>query len=118
MQRDKKGAESVPMELREVIAQNIEHYIPKDRAEEVAKLAGINPKTITRLRYPRSYEKHGPTLGSLVRLAAAIGIEPWEWLRPRGTRPILSGKEIRTAEKTNIYNQNAQRNHKKRSGKT
>src|SRR5688572_27111163 len=68
----KADAESVPMELRKVIAENINRYIPQEIETKVAELGDFNQKTITRLRYPDSYPKHGVTVGSLVKLSNGL----------------------------------------------
>jgi hypothetical protein len=102
---EKEDEGSVPMELRRVIAQNVEHWIPVEIEVQVAKLGKFNPKTITRLRYPESYPGHGVTVGSLVKLSAglklasATDIEPWEWLRALRPGPAVSGSETRISEK-------------------
>ena len=95
----------VPMELRKVIAQNVDHYIPQEAEDAIAAAGGFTSKTITRLRYPDSYLDHGVTLTSLVKLsrglklALATNIEPWEWLRPLRPGPALTGSETRISEK-------------------
>jgi hypothetical protein len=102
---DKEDEGAVPMELRLVIAQNVQRYIPVEIEVQVAKLGKFNPKTITRLRHPGSYPGHGVTVGSLVKLsvglklASAIDIEPWEWLRALRPGPALTGSETRISEK-------------------
>jgi hypothetical protein len=101
---DKEDEGAVPMWLRLVIAQNVDHYIPVELEARVAELGGFNPKTITRLRHPGSYPSHGVTVGSLVKiseglkLASAINIEPWEWLRALRPGPALTGSETRISE--------------------
>lgn len=120
----KEDAASVPMELRKVIAQNIEHYIPQEIEAKVAEAGGFNPKTITRLRYPASYPTHGVTVGSLVklseglRLARAISIEPWEWLRALRPGPILTGSETRISEKQATNAVSAERDKRQKRGKS
>lgn len=91
----KKDQDKLPLELRQAIAENLEYYIshakpPLNDEREVAKAAGLHPKTIQRLRLPGSHPKAGTGLGTLVRLAKVLGIDVSLLLR----RGMLSGKEL------------------------
>lgn len=107
----KKDEDKLPMDLREAIAENLQHYIatakpPLNDEKVVAARAGIHPKTIQRLRLPHSNPKAGTGLGTLARLAHVLDIDLSLLLRRR----MMSGREAPQTESViNSAKQNARK---------
>lgn len=111
----KKEEDKLPMELREAIAENLQHYIshakpPLNDERVVAARAGLHPKTIQRLRLPHSNPKAGTGLGTLARLAHVLDIDLSLLLRRR----MMSGRETPQTESVINSASSAKQNIRKR----
>lgn len=122
-----KEEKRVPMDVREVIAENLDYYMGKEEPawtsrslEAAAKKDGLrlSYKTVDRLLRPHNYPKDAPTLGTLCALANLLEIHAWEILRPMGRRPMASGHERLTPEKPQDSTSFAQQTKRRDRGRT
>lgn len=91
-----KPEPTIPMELKEVIAANINRLAEKSddkelrRATVLATKSGLGRKTINRLLKPEKYPKYAPNLQTLIALSGTLEADLWEFLLPR-RQPTLTG---------------------------
>lgn len=91
-------AKKIPMELREVIADNLHRAMQNAKEESLKKArsfgeeASVGRRTVNRLLNPAKYPEHAPNLETLVMLAQRLGIETWELLIRRGRQPLIQGE--------------------------
>lgn len=69
------------MSSKKIVAQNLERLIAKSQIGKnaIADLAGVSRSHL----FSVLAEEMAPTIDWLERLAAALGVEVWELLRPR-----------------------------------
>lgn len=90
-------------EFRRLLADNLSQLMRRAAIDErgndlrkaagLAKAAGVDRKTIDRMRRP---EKHpsSPNLDSVVAVFGVLGKEPWEILLPmKRTTPVIDGHQ-------------------------
>jgi transcriptional regulator with XRE-family HTH domain len=93
MEKPVPEEEDIPESLRADIAANLMTHMaraPKELQsdEGLGEKAGVSYKTVQRLRLAKSR----PNLGSLCRIADALGIPVWQLLYQQvGRKPLISG---------------------------